>query len=85
MKITTYICDNCKTQDTTNKIDLITVKIVLFDHSSPVRQSQWCRRCLASYGLVGIQEDPKNPVIKIEPSPTLEDLIREIIREEIQS
>lgn len=85
MKVITYTCDRCKSSDTVNKIDLIPIKILLSDHNSAVKQADWCRRCLASYGLAKASEDIKNPIVKIEPPPTIEDIIREIVREEIQS
>ena len=84
MKQITYTCDRCKASDQCNKIDLIPVKIVLFSHDSTVKQAEWCRKCLASYDLVGIREDITNPVVKIVPPPTLEDIVKEIIREELE-
>lgn len=89
MKQITYICDRCKMQDTDNKIELISVKIVLSSHNdsgfhSTVKQADWCRKCLASYGFVGITEDTEPPVIKIVPPQTLEDIVKEIIREELE-
>ena len=77
-KVITYTCDRCKASDQTDKIDLIMVELHTFYRTSVVKKSEWCRRCLNEMGI-----DESMPEVKrIEPLPTLEDIVREIAREE---
>lgn len=68
-------------QDTKNNIDIISIKILLFDHNSVVKQADWCRKCLELYGLIEPYK-PEKIVVKTNPPPTIEDIIIELIREE---
>lgn len=89
VKITTYKCDKCGTEDTTNEIDLERVGVFVGnyerDYSSCVREPKiqltqdWCRICRYKYGLI-----PAVKESKVEVTPlTLEDMVREMVREEI--
>lgn len=73
-----YTCDRCKAADTTNEIDLIPIKIVIFNFQSEVGRAEWCRKCLNEMSLNTALPDVK----RVEPTPTIEDIIREIVREE---
>lgn len=84
MKTTTYTCDRCKIFDNTNTIDLITVKITLFNYDTEVRSIEWCRKCLVETGLLKGNNLHLYPEAKIViPPPTIEDLIKEIIHQEV--
>ena len=48
------------------------------DYGHWLTKAEWCRACLAHFGIVPRLEDSPAP----EPVPTLEDLIRAIVREE---
>lgn len=79
MQTITYTCDRCKAADTTNAIDIIPINITLFQFKSVVKSAEWCRRCLNEVGLNSSM--PKIPTI--EPPLSVEDIIREIVKEEI--
>jgi hypothetical protein len=51
------------------------------NYASSGKTALWCRSCVEQFGLLPILEKEKNKVI--EPEPTLEDLLRAIIKEEI--
>jgi hypothetical protein len=82
---TEYICDRCKaSQSTSDQFWSIRVA-VRYSHSvsdSVIREEQWCRKCIEDMRLL-----PSNrPQKEMPPAPvTLEDTIREIIREEIEA
>jgi hypothetical protein len=91
MKITTYKCDKCGAEDTTNKIDLERVGVFVgnyacsfscFPREPEIQLTQeWCRDCRIRCGLI-----PAHKEAKIEVTPlTLDDMIREMISEEIQA
>lgn len=91
MKITTYKCDKCGAEDTTNEIDLERVGVFvgsyIRDFSCYVQNSEiqltqeWCEDCRIRCGLI-----PATKEAKIEATPlTLEDMVREMIRAEIQA
>ena len=92
MRITTYKCDKCGAEDTTNEIDLEQVGGVFVrndkrSHSffvcNPETQltKEWCRDCRIRCGLIPTIKEPR-----IEVTPlTLEDMVREMISEEIQA
>lgn len=83
MQTVTYTCDRCKASDQTNNIDLIPIKIILFSFNTEVKSGDWCRKCLIKTGLLAGNNLQLYPDIKvIEPPPTLEDIIREIVRKE---
>ena len=83
MITTTYTCDRCgHSQD--NSVQMWRVEISI---GSPLmnlkRDALWCRKCCVEMGLISSRPhatppDPPAP----DPAPTLEDLIRAIVREE---
>jgi hypothetical protein len=88
---TIYKCDRCgKEQETddqfwtvgfivTNRRYQYTYRLTdpNFDH-----KREWCRNCVEEFGLLPRAITPQNP----EPIPlSLEDMLREIIREEIET
>lgn len=83
MITTIYKCDRCgagqNTSDQFWRVD-ITIETVEkhIGHGSPLGKGKhWCRRCMEEYGLLpNVTED----VTPISPSPSLEDIIREIVR-----
>mgnify|MGYP001583734811 CR=1 FL=1 len=81
MKVVTYTCDRCHATDQTNSIDLTPIQIQVFSFKSVVKSADWCRNCLNITGLLSYT-DPVLEVEKIVPPPSMEDIIREIIREE---
>ena len=89
MRTTTYKCDKCGAEDTTNKIGLVDVGVFTggyrrFGSGSGNYEycKEWCYQCRLKTGL----EQPKKPAdAPAEVTrPTLEDMVREIVREEIQ-
>ena len=92
MITTTYQCDRCGAisvgQDE-HDLKAITIGICsamtyhysLSDFSN--RTAYWCRKCRVEVGI----EHPNRAkdVTPIAPSPTLEELIREMVREEIEA
>ena len=97
-KITTYKCDKCGKENTDpNELKLTTIgvgtKSIIytsnyreseFDLYDPLRREmEICPDCLSNLGFIRREKtDPKKVEI---PYPTLEDVVREIIREEIQN
>lgn len=93
MKVTTYTCDRCKKSETTNdNLQLLYVAVGLrrerYDSYRPgyslddkqLREQEWCVNCRTELGIH--EPIPKQPV----PGPvypSLEEMIREIIREEV--
>lgn len=82
-----FKCDRCGHEcwrdDKENFRHLFSVKLVI-NEGTTFRQAEWCERCCAEIGWC------QRPNVKaIQPEPTLEDLIRDLIqnliREEIQS
>lgn len=90
---TTYTCDRCG--EIRENIDLKTVSIVIghgagrsrFVSGSgdlSMKSVDWCCRCLEELGILPVPPKPKEG----EPEPkiaTLEEIVREIVREEISS
>jgi hypothetical protein len=88
MRTTTYKCDRCERTSTVEReIDLKRVEVGVGHYYSDYSRrgyKEWCRTCRIETGIE--QPDVKLPEINpIDPLPTLEDLIREIVREEIQN
>lgn len=94
---THYTCDRCgKTDNDLGRIGLKTVAVGikeiafayydtnsndLFDANR--REAEWCAECLVKVGIYPKSAIPNT--VQIDPPPTLENLIREIIQEEIQN
>ena len=88
MIITTYACDRegCNTEQTNSEhMWEVSVNLHSYRHRQatsyrPVRTELWCRSCVINV-LGALPEQPpktKHP----DPIPTLEDIIRILIREE---
>ena len=90
MKTTTYKCDRCGAEDTSNEIRLERVGVFVGFHQvyksygkgleQPL-EKDWCKACRLEVGFRIYSE--------LEPTTetpiTLEDLIRELIREEVRN
>jgi len=88
MKTTTYKCDRCGAEDTNNKIEISPIWFGYGDYITDVKRraenKEWCLKCRIEIGLQKPRSDA--PEAKpIEPEPTLEDMIRMIVRDEIQN
>lgn len=83
---TTYTCDRCGAQAIDETKFLKKVRITLPDEYSAyqshdeVASAFWCRSCIVECGLRLPKKDEQVPVTK----PTLEEIIRDIVREELQ-
>lgn len=81
---TTYTCDRCGAkQDTHQQFWNVAVRVWSFD-SLPTSydmgpKNQWCRSCCEMFGIL---PHTKERTV-ITPEPTIEDLIREIVRQEV--
>ena len=88
MIITTYTCDKCgHAQDKNDQMWNIGVVIghdasIYYGNRTPNPVQLWCRDCIEGLGLLppggGAKDAPPLP----DPPPTLEDMIREIVRQE---
>lgn len=91
--VTTYTCDKCNHSQVDPKeprqmwVIGITIKertlgySPSFSSSTPRKSADWCRKCVQSLGLLP-QEKTKSPTPA--PTPTFEDMIRELIQEEME-
>jgi hypothetical protein len=82
MKKTILTCDRCKKE--VNAADFFPVEAKLKTHSAEDRNKKdWCRSCCIKFNLLPELVDMPDAK-RQDPPPTLEDFIREIIREEIR-
>lgn len=91
---TTWTCDRCsKTQDTPEQMWVIKVNLqhltdvgryATINTSYEAVTVHWCRVCCEAFELLGRHANKAQQLIAPAPTPTLEDLLREIVREEIQ-
>lgn len=91
--VTTYTCDKCGHHQTKN--DQMWGIGVVLQHGMEVSNSRystslipqakglWCRKCIESIGL--LCEAPKPDDKDAPPPPTLEDMIREIVQNELET
>lgn len=89
MKTTIYKCDRCGAEDTSNEIKIERVGAFVGSYQTyksygknnreQVLEKEWCQTCRTDVGFQ-LHYDPKP---QTESPITLEDLIRELIREEI--
>ena len=90
MIVTTYTCDKCgHEQIGSDQMWNIGISVTVYSrtpqysHSrEPLKGELWCRPCVVKLGLLPTSEavnDPPQP----DPVPTFEEMIREIIKEEI--
>lgn len=93
MKTTTYKCDRCGRENTVDyhtterELDLETISVGTgkyhYDKSHRGGQ-EWCKKCRIEVGIDS-PEKAMPEAVPLDPLPTLEDMIREIVREEIQN
>ena len=98
-KVTTYKCDKCRKESINpDELKLIVVGVGIkstaygssyhekaFSLYDPLRREmEVCDSCLEKLGFVHKKEGEDKKETQ-QPYPTLEDMIREIIREEIQN
>ena len=83
MKKVLITCDCCK--QTLGEADSQHFPLTLtFNGLSRFCDRDWCRDCCVKYGLLEPYTTKDKQIEKIEPPPTIEDIIREIIREELE-
>ena len=89
MKTTTYKCDRCGAESVGgDTIKLLSIYLGEGQYmSDAVRrggQKEWCLKCRIETGIH--KPEMALPEIKpVDPVPTLEEMIREVVREEIQN
>ena len=87
---TTYICDHCGHEQDNNKqmwnVSFLVQASERFsrDYQTPKVMELWCRVCTEKFGLLPYEDTPKEKRKNPSPKPSLEDLIRELIRKEMQ-
>ena len=86
--VTTYTCDRCSHQQTT--ADQMWNVAISYQHeathafSPSVRSKQlWCRNCCNKFNI--IVDSPKTKDVEAPREITLEDKIREIIRDVVET
>lgn len=90
-----YKCDRCEKQDDDNKMQLWVVCVRYQSYSKDSQNLysalssnstdpvQWCRECSIKMGIpLGSLEERKS--VTNELPPTIEDMIREIVRQEME-
>ena len=81
-----YICDKCGHIQSTD-VQMWGIGVALrwnnapFGDSDVQRKALWCRSCVEGIGL--LVSKPSSGAQPTSPEPTLEDMIREIIRSEV--
>ena len=92
MRTVVYKCDRCGAEDNNNKIGLAEVSITINGNSNIMRsynnstiqlKQDWCALCRVELGLADkytVGEEDRKKLRPVEA--TLEDLIRELAREE---
>jgi hypothetical protein len=85
MRITTVTCDRCKRELSADEIEdgqPWGVEVRFSNRGTVHLKAEWCRSCMVEMGMLnGRYEETKQPIV--DPPPTIEDFIREIVREEI--
>ena len=89
---TTYTCDRCKNSAIDDPRFLVHVRV---DCGDPYSQSgyspaktagqMWCADCLVSMGLIWPSNIGRDNATAPIPPPTLEEVIRDIIRDEVEA
>lgn len=93
MKTEIYECDRCHkkaiTSDEVYTLDLRAVKLEIIS-SVNLREkftwsAEWCRACRTQIGVEELDKREGKPQVQIpvEPQPSLEDMVREIVRQEL--
>jgi hypothetical protein len=84
-KETKYRCDRCGAEKLDDRDFLVPIAIIrdYQQHRSSfqpvVKQAEWCHACMVTMQVIGQKKDEAGPPV---PEVTIEDLIREIVREE---
>lgn len=89
---TFYTCDCCKnTFDVCDKMFDVNVNVNSLDRrffdekmNFSTRKAQWCRNCVDKIGLIGWKQPTKEQPV-VPPILTIEEMIREIVRIEMES
>ncbi len=90
MKTVTYECDRCgETIPEGEQVWNLGIAIACEPDTEDTHprwlkkehRAQWCRPCMEHYDLVGMSSG--SDAKPIDPPPTIEDLVREIVREEL--
>jgi len=89
MRTTTYKCDRCGAESIgDDTIDLLSIYLGEGQYMSDAvhrgHRKEWCVKCRIETGI----HKPEKTLPEIKPidsAPTLEEMIREIVREEIQN
>ena len=88
MRHTTHTCDRCKRTGPEKELELWPIYLEAFQPcypSSSKYRAEWCRPCCVATGLIPEQSnDVDGKMVADVPAPTLEDLIRDIVRNEMQ-
>lgn len=89
---TIHICDRCKAEQVDNYDGLHTVTLSVkplmrysANSSSNDHSETWCRKCVDDVGLLRFVPFIEEEAKKEPPLPTLEEMIREIVRDEAQA
>ena len=83
--MTIYKCDNCGSESKGSRhTRTVGIYVGSIDYSDFRKSEDWCEACIKKAGCVPPtrpkKEDPAPP-----PAPSLEDMIREVMRQEIQN
>ena len=87
---TTYTCDRCGSESVdVSHLKCVSVRVVNSpSHREPVwkddsnRYAEWCYACLAETGVWKRRDPETGKNVEPEEETTLEELIRQIVREE---
>lgn len=87
---TKYICDRCKKEQPTSNqfwvVGIMCNSYPAYDENFTRSRAQWCRSCVNEVGLLYERPLTKEAEKIVSPAfPTIEDMIREIIRSEIST
>ena len=88
---TTFTCDLCGKQEVDNQSFLRGVSVVMESpycstpKSTNVPKASWCKQCLVKMGLVHIGNTNLPPEAAPVVPPTLEEVVRAIVQEEIKA
>jgi hypothetical protein len=83
-KTITYICDRCGAEKQDNDKFLHVVQVSVFNANQIRWVRYWCEPCMTATGLFHLPRGIK-PENAVPPAPlTLEEVIRQIVREEIK-
>ena len=88
MKTTIFTCDRCKKE--VEKLEEVGAgrRVKSYGYGGGERMeacqflAEWCLECCIEMGITKLWKESPTPPFPIQPPPTLEDMIREIIREE---